>query len=485
MSEQNWIILTHWAASEISMADCPSCHSTLCEYKNNEYLERICWNCGYYDSNSPAFKAHPEFFRNIVRENPSHFMKMFLEPKASDNGYHEPQNRRKVNRTQFGNLYLYSKDSKIPEVDHCYSVTPWVATPKENKEPFDLQELLRCIRNCPQVEKADFANPADTKWEGNAFDPHIRWHFKPPIVIELNIPFKDQTIAQMEIRDLDLQAEELSRFTVFYDGSCYMIVAKAEDMKKRFLSAPDVRDFLTNLLGEKFKTEEIPPSPLQQKYYLLFLSGKKEDIPDGVIETKNWRRLLVPQPESRISEKEKVLLTMFSSSRRFLDVFYAGCMIAQNMERKYTQLFKTHVKIQDTSLKFLGTPSYHLLKKRKMREELEKSMIEHYKIILDYAICLNLIKESKNTITELAQHSVFSRTSGQLIEIFLRYYHMDSESFTSCLEYTKQIVERSFSWRLASYAVVFGGISALIVQYGPTAIDMLRRILETYASGSA
>jgi len=30
-------------------------------------------------SNSPAYKAHPELFKNIVRDNPTKFFKKFLK----------------------------------------------------------------------------------------------------------------------------------------------------------------------------------------------------------------------------------------------------------------------------------------------------------------------------------------------------------------------------------------------------------------------
>jgi hypothetical protein len=73
------------------MTKCPECQSLLCEYSDECWTDKICWNCGYYESNTPAFKKHPEFFKNMVRENPMGFMKKFLirriftAPKPDDN----------------------------------------------------------------------------------------------------------------------------------------------------------------------------------------------------------------------------------------------------------------------------------------------------------------------------------------------------------------------------------------------------------------
>jgi len=37
-------------------------------------MEWICWRCGYYESNTPAFKEAPELFRDIVRKNANYYL---------------------------------------------------------------------------------------------------------------------------------------------------------------------------------------------------------------------------------------------------------------------------------------------------------------------------------------------------------------------------------------------------------------------------
>ena len=68
-------------------------------YYIDGWIEQICWNCGYYKSNSPAYREYPEMFKDIVRKNPSYFMKKFLkiapsdefsQQKKSDKDYTEP-----------------------------------------------------------------------------------------------------------------------------------------------------------------------------------------------------------------------------------------------------------------------------------------------------------------------------------------------------------------------------------------------------------
>jgi len=66
------------------MKICPICGSSMCEYRDNSVIESICWDCGHYESDSQAYREHPELFEGIVREKPQHFIEKFLIRKLSD-----------------------------------------------------------------------------------------------------------------------------------------------------------------------------------------------------------------------------------------------------------------------------------------------------------------------------------------------------------------------------------------------------------------
>ncbi|MEO9294540.1 MAG: hypothetical protein ABI347_02955 [Nitrososphaera sp.] len=53
---------------------CPACSHRLYEYKDGKWTEWICWRCGHYNSDTPAFQAQPHLFRDIVRKNGHYFM---------------------------------------------------------------------------------------------------------------------------------------------------------------------------------------------------------------------------------------------------------------------------------------------------------------------------------------------------------------------------------------------------------------------------
>jgi len=59
--------------------ECPECHSPISQYKSADWREWICWNCGHYESNSPAYRSYPELFENMVRNDPTKFMKEYLK----------------------------------------------------------------------------------------------------------------------------------------------------------------------------------------------------------------------------------------------------------------------------------------------------------------------------------------------------------------------------------------------------------------------
>ena len=51
------------------------------EYLDGRWTEWICWRCGHYSSNTPAFVAQPHLYRDIVRKNGSFFMKKYARYK--------------------------------------------------------------------------------------------------------------------------------------------------------------------------------------------------------------------------------------------------------------------------------------------------------------------------------------------------------------------------------------------------------------------
>lgn len=65
--------------------NCPECSSIMFEYEEDAWLEWICWECGHYESNTPAFKSCSEMFDNMVRENPQKFIEKHLFRSNFDN----------------------------------------------------------------------------------------------------------------------------------------------------------------------------------------------------------------------------------------------------------------------------------------------------------------------------------------------------------------------------------------------------------------
>lgn len=53
---------------------CECCRRSQYCYRDGRWTEWICWNCGKYDSNTPAFMEAPYLFENIVRQNGRYFM---------------------------------------------------------------------------------------------------------------------------------------------------------------------------------------------------------------------------------------------------------------------------------------------------------------------------------------------------------------------------------------------------------------------------
>lgn len=75
---------------------CEECNHTLFCYKDDKWLNWICWNCGHYESNTPAFKYAPYLFKDLVRDNPEHFMKKYCSQFGYKFSPTESQQRNKT-----------------------------------------------------------------------------------------------------------------------------------------------------------------------------------------------------------------------------------------------------------------------------------------------------------------------------------------------------------------------------------------------------
>jgi hypothetical protein len=56
---------------------CPACSRRIYEYRDGRWTEWICWRCGHYQSDTPAFKAYPHLFHDIVRQNRDYFLEKY------------------------------------------------------------------------------------------------------------------------------------------------------------------------------------------------------------------------------------------------------------------------------------------------------------------------------------------------------------------------------------------------------------------------
>jgi hypothetical protein len=59
---------------DLTHRTCRECNWKQYCYRDGNWNEWVCWRCGRYDSNTPAFTESPELFSDIVRKNGRYFM---------------------------------------------------------------------------------------------------------------------------------------------------------------------------------------------------------------------------------------------------------------------------------------------------------------------------------------------------------------------------------------------------------------------------
>jgi hypothetical protein len=61
-------------------------------------LNWICWRCGHYESNTPAFKSAPYLFKDLVRDDQEHFMRKYCSPTENKHNF-SPTEFQQRNKT--------------------------------------------------------------------------------------------------------------------------------------------------------------------------------------------------------------------------------------------------------------------------------------------------------------------------------------------------------------------------------------------------
>jgi hypothetical protein len=61
----------------MSLSACPACNNRIYAYRDGRWTEWICWRCGHYESDTPAFRAYPHLFRDVVRRNRDYFLEKY------------------------------------------------------------------------------------------------------------------------------------------------------------------------------------------------------------------------------------------------------------------------------------------------------------------------------------------------------------------------------------------------------------------------
>lgn len=153
-------------------------------------------------------------------------------------------------------------------------------------------------------------------------------------------------------------------------------------------------------------------------------------------------------------------------------------MISNHLEMKYVDLNKIHITLQRELREFITMKSYHIFKKRNIRNKVENLIGQHYEIILDSYQCIELLETAKKEVRERLEFSPhFSDVTEKLITDDLEYTPLNFDLFNTCADFAKEKLEQTFNWRLAFYGAFFGALTAFLIQYGSDIISLLKTLV--------
>lgn len=386
------------------------------------------------------------------------------------------KNSKEIYLLCFGNMYLHPKDIDLEKIEHYYQVIPWAAIPKEiDYHPYKIEDVIECFKPSPKVNSINLIRKESVKWKSIVLEPVFHWFFSPLLKITLKIPIKNQLYTTHMIQNFGKRVEAIDEFNVFYDGCNFLIYSRIKNYNKIFPGPRDIRDFLEESLQKKFNVETIPPCPLRENY-IIFILDEKFNIKNydktfrSRTRSKNTYILL---KEDELEDIDLYIERLFTNSHMFLDCFYACKNILDGLETYGTKMHRVNLQTIEILKTYKSTKSYHILKRLGLKNELENKILDFYKSLCEYNICLTLIQEGREDFKkDIQEYDLFNLNKDIYMSEF-EYRDINIDLLQNNIKYIENIIEKSFSWRLLFTSAIIAALTSILIKFGPTIIKYL------------
>jgi hypothetical protein len=222
--------------------------------------------------------------------------------------------------------------------------------------------------------------------------------------------------------------------------------------------------------------KSIPPVPLRESMYLIFLlenDGTRPLLDKSFLDPQSGD-LYVCLPEKILNRFEEFMAVCMARASHYLDNFYDAVTVHETVERKREELENTQRSLKTLANGIQELSFFNFYQHYKQTKRMEKMVTTHFSNLVDYNIaCQKLRKSTEELETRLEDSEILRPFKKPLLDE-LRHDKIDTESLTTCANYLNDMTQRSYTNKISLLAVLLTIIGSVA---GSVILDYLRSLL--------
>ena len=368
----------------------------------------------------------------------------------------------KAFQVKFGNLYIvpeHKPHSKI-DVKELIEQIEGCLKPLSNIEKIEtieisaikliLQGLAKITPNGPEAQSLILTHP-----------------FK----IDISLPIKNQEETLFELELYNDRVDCTTKFGILYNASIYMYYREINLSKNRHPGYIDIRELFSNVIKDMkgfrekqtWKILSTYPNPLRQDFIFLFLQEKPETqeylSKKYLLDNSNLYLFL---PEQQLKKLDEFLATILYKMSIALDIYYNGIFQLEEIKETVGKLDEIHKSIQaiidnSLNLSFFNVKDYY-----KNSRKLEKSISSHFSILFNYSSKVHSFKKDVGYIKEYINGEALLSSFQEVLLKELELEEIDAETLTSCINFAREIMQRSYTTKVTLLGTLIGIIGTIL-----------------------
>jgi len=288
----------------------------------------------------------------------------------------------------------------------------------------------------------------------------------------MTLPEKNQPLAKnFEILN-GKKIHVCTDFEIFYDWCNYLILSEIDSKKFNINfvgdSGADVRNQIEKIFenNNKFSIEIIPPTPLRQRFYFIFLKpSKKFDMYIGKTFVVNDDKSCIYSilPSEILGKFDFYFALRFGILSEMISVYYLTNYVHDELEYLETEVKELHSSVQNNIKEINNLKLINFIKRSRLLQEIQTALSGYYSKLAEYSNLQSLLKRHIDIVKDIdfGIDGLFTPILDDLIQEF-RYYPLDLDLLEKSMGYARESMQKVYSKKVTIIAVIVTAIFSIL-----------------------